>query len=46
MGGSCALAERKASRWRKEPRVEAIEILEAQQVVMPFLKDADIAPFG
>jgi hypothetical protein len=30
--GSCALAERKASRWRKEPRVEAIEILEARQV--------------
>ena len=27
-----ALAERKASRWRKEPRVEAIEILEARQV--------------
>jgi hypothetical protein len=27
--GSCALAERKASRWRKEPCVEAIEILEA-----------------
>ena len=30
--GSCALAERKASRWRKEPCVEAIEILEARQV--------------
>ena len=30
--GSCALAERKASRWRKEPSVEAIEILEARQV--------------
>jgi hypothetical protein len=30
--GSGALAERKASRWRKEPRVEAIEILEARQV--------------
>jgi hypothetical protein len=30
--GSCALAERKASRWRKEPRVEAIEVLEARQV--------------
>jgi hypothetical protein len=29
---SCALAERKASRWRKEPGVEAIEILEARQV--------------
>jgi hypothetical protein len=29
---SCALAERKASRWRKEPRIEAIEILEARQV--------------
>jgi hypothetical protein len=26
------LAERKASRWRKEPCVEAIEILEARQV--------------
>ena len=26
------LAERKASRWRKEPDVEAIEILEARQV--------------
>ena len=30
--GSCALAERKASRWRNEPCVEAIEILEARQV--------------
>jgi hypothetical protein len=30
--GSCALAERKASRWRKEPCVEAIEILEVRQV--------------
>ena len=30
--GSCALAERKASRWRKEPSVEAVEILEARQV--------------
>jgi hypothetical protein len=29
---SCALAERKASRWRKEPDVEAIEVLEARQV--------------
>jgi len=26
------LAERKANRWRKEPDVEAIEILEARQV--------------
>jgi hypothetical protein len=30
--GSCASAERKASRWRKEPCVEAIEILEVRQV--------------
>jgi hypothetical protein len=30
--GSHALAERKASRRRKEPCVEAIEILEARQV--------------
>ena len=30
--GSRALAERSASRWRKEPDVEAIEILEARQV--------------
>ena len=30
--GNCALAERKASRWRKEPSVEAIEVLEARQV--------------
>ena len=30
--GSIALAERSASRWRKEPYVEAIEILEARQV--------------
>jgi hypothetical protein len=30
--GSCVLAERKASRWRKKPCVEAIEILEARQV--------------
>ena len=30
--GSCALAERKASRWRKEPDVKAVEILEARQV--------------
>jgi hypothetical protein len=29
---SCELAERKASRWRKKPGVEAIEILEARQV--------------
>jgi hypothetical protein len=29
---SRALAERKAIRWRKEPHVEAIEILEAVQV--------------
>jgi hypothetical protein len=30
--GCSALAERKASRWRNEPSVEAIEILEARQV--------------
>ena len=30
--GSLALAERSASRWRKDPYVEAIEILEARQV--------------
>jgi len=30
--GSCALAERKATRWRKQLCVEAIEILEATQV--------------
>ena len=30
--GSRALAERTASRWRKEPYVEAIEILGARQV--------------
>jgi hypothetical protein len=30
--GSLALAERSASRWRKEPDVDAIEILEARQV--------------
>jgi len=30
--GSRALAEHSASRWRKEPYVEAIEILEARQV--------------
>jgi hypothetical protein len=30
--GSRGLAERTASRWRKEPHVEAIEILEARQV--------------
>jgi hypothetical protein len=29
---SCALAEHKAGRWRNEPRVEAIEILEVRQV--------------
>ena len=29
--GSLALAERSASRWRKEPYVEAIEILETRQ---------------
>jgi hypothetical protein len=28
--GSCALAQRKASRWRKEPGVEAVEILKAR----------------
>jgi hypothetical protein len=30
--GTCALAECKANRWRKEPDVEVIEILEARQV--------------
>ena len=30
--GSCALAERKARRWRKDPYVEATEILEARQM--------------
>jgi hypothetical protein len=30
--GSCALAERRASRWRKDPNVDVIEILEARQV--------------
>ena len=30
--GSRAMAERKAIRWRKEPHVETIEILEARQV--------------
>jgi hypothetical protein len=30
--GSRALAERKGSRWHKDPYVEAIEILEARQV--------------
>ena len=30
--GSCTLAERKASRWHKEPSVEAIEILEVREV--------------
>jgi hypothetical protein len=30
--GSRAVAERKAARWRKDPHVEAIEILEARQV--------------
>jgi hypothetical protein len=29
--GSRELAERRASRWRKDPDVEAIEILEARQ---------------
>jgi hypothetical protein len=29
--GSRAMAERKATRWRKEPSVEAIEILDARQ---------------
>jgi hypothetical protein len=32
---SCALAERKASRWRKEPCVEAIEIVEARRAHDP-----------
>jgi hypothetical protein len=32
---SCALAERKASRWRKELSVEAIEIVEARRVHDP-----------
>ena len=30
--GNRAVAERKAARWRKDPHVEAIEILEARQV--------------
>ena len=29
---SCALAERKASRWRKDPYVDAIEIVETRRV--------------
>ena len=29
---SRALAERKATRWRKKPHVEAVEILDATQV--------------
>jgi hypothetical protein len=29
--GSCALAERKVSRWRKDPYVGTIEILKARQ---------------
>ena len=29
---SCSLAARKASRWREEPDVKAVEILEARQV--------------
>jgi len=29
--GSLALAEREASRWRKDPYVEAVEILEARK---------------
>ena len=29
---SSVLAERNASRWRKEPHVEAVEILDARQV--------------
>ena len=29
---SCVLAECKASRWRKDPYVEAVEILEARQM--------------
>ena len=32
---SCALAERKASRWRKEPCVEVIEIVEARRAHDP-----------
>jgi hypothetical protein len=30
--GGCVLAERKSRRWRKDPYVWAIEILEARQV--------------
>jgi hypothetical protein len=30
--GSRAMAERKATRWRKEPDVQAIEILEVRQM--------------
>ena len=30
--GSCALAERNATRWRKQPDVDTIEILDAIQV--------------
>jgi hypothetical protein len=30
--GSRAMAERKATRWRKEPDVEVIEILEVRQM--------------
>jgi hypothetical protein len=30
--GNCALAERKANRWRKQPCVESIEILDVIKV--------------
>jgi hypothetical protein len=36
--GSLALAERSASRWRKEPDVEAIEDPRGEASVMPFPK--------
>jgi len=30
--GSCALAERKADRWRSKPDVQAVEVLDVKQV--------------
>jgi hypothetical protein len=40
--GSLALAEGSASRWRREPDVEAIEILEARQVGCQRARDSRI----
>ena len=44
MGGKLCVAERNASRWRKEPDVEAIEVLDASKCdAVPEVKRHELA---